>query len=213
MTRTGYAAIKKHFDGLMRGSINTTVSGLAQIKDTYELAFGTKIHMYDVYQTSVKLPNNPINKIITLVGEKDDSIKTGIIPCLNDICAVNILDKDYFMGLTLDNVNEYVMFVYQSMCNIMIGCPMYNLSDKIAMNNPYVAFLKVCPFYFTYHHLKYVNPNVLDCLALKEILEKYICDVEDIPTILHSIQSNKYSEDFEDIYKTMTCNGTVEILV
>lgn len=64
MTRTGYTAIKKHFDGLMCSSINTTVSGLAQIKDTYELAFGTKIHMYDVYQTSVKLPNNPINKII-----------------------------------------------------------------------------------------------------------------------------------------------------
>lgn len=210
MTRTGYAVMKQHFDKIMTTG---TPNPLAQIKDTYEFAFGTKIHMYDVYETSVRLPNNPITKIVTLVGEKDDSIKTGIIPCLNDICVVDICDKDYFKGVNEENVDEYIMHIYRAMFNIMIANPLFSMHDKIARDNPYIAFLKICPFYFTYHHTRSVYGKSSDREIFKELLEKFICNTDDISDIMESMISNKYSSDFEDIYRTMTCNGKIEILV
>ena len=212
MTRTNYIALKEHFDRLIIGS-HYHSNGLEQIRDVYRYAFGQKIHIYDVYQTSLRERNNCINKIISLVGPANDDIKTGIIPCLDDIACVNIFNNDYFKGITTENIDDYVIDVYIAMTNVMIADPMYNVSDAIARANPYCAFIKLCPFYFTYHHILDTNPDIIGyCKSFRNILEKYICkNDEDIDKVLESICTRKFSSDFEDIYSTMTCNNTVEL--
>lgn len=212
MTQTGYAALKTHFDTLFTRGYNG--NGLEQIRDVYSYAFGTKIHLYDVFHTPLRVANNAITRITTLVGPENDDLKHGIIPCLDSLQCVNIIKKDYMMGLSEDNIDEYIIDIYNAMCNIMIADPLYNVSDSVARDNPYCAFLKICPFYFTYHHIGYTDPDLIDKnKAFEHILEKYICDVDDVPKVLESIASNRYSTDFEDIYSTMTCKGTVDILL
>ena len=214
MTRTGYADMKTHFDKLFTGGYR--VYGLEQIRDVYQYAFGSKVYLYDIFSTPLKVGNNSINKMMTLVGPVDDEeLKSGIIPCLNDLCCVSIFDKDYLMGLTEDNISEYTMEVYNAMCNIMHADPLYNMSDAYARENPYCAFLKCLPFYFTFHHVKYVEPDLVDKTpAFSTILEKYICSSdEDAEKIMESLNSTRYSADFEDIYSTMTCKNTVELFL
>ena len=213
MTRTGYVALKNHFDTIFIKK-HGIGNGYEQIRDVYTYAFGTKIHLYDVYHTNLRVANNAIDKITTLIGPENDDLKHGIIPCLDTLQCVNILKKEYMMGLTENNVDDYIMDVYNAMCNIMIADPLYNVSDNIARSNPYCAFLKICPFYFTYHHIAYVDADLINRNnAFEHILEKYICDVDDASKILESLAHNKYSTDFEEIYSTMTCNRTVDILL
>lgn len=212
MTRTGYSVLKTHFDSILNGGYHST--GLEQLRDVYTYAFGTKIHLYDVIQTPLRVSNNAVSKIVTLIGPKNDDLKCGFIPCLGALNCVSVFDKEYLKGPTEDNIDAYVMDVYNAMCNIMTADHLYNLSDSVARANPYCAFLKVCPFYFTYHHIVYTDPDLISrCGAFEHILEKYICDSEDAPKVLKSIGSNKYSTDFEDIYRVMTCNNSVEILL
>ena len=211
MTRTGYADLKIHFDKLFVGGYPG--NGLEQIRDVYKYAFGNKIHLYDIYQTNLRVGNNSICRIVTLIGPENDDIKSGIIPCIDSINCVSVFNKEYLQGLTSNNINSYIADVYDAMVNIMIADPLYNVSDPIARYNPYCAFLKCCPFYFTYHHIKYVNPDIIDnCTEqFTNILEKYICDAEDAPKVMESIAASRYSTDFEEIYSTMTCKGTVEL--
>ena len=214
MTKTGYADMKTHFDKLFTGGYH--VYGLEQIRDVYQYAFGSKVYLYDIFCTPLRVGNNSINKMMTFVGPvDDDELKSGIIPCLGDICCVSIFDKNYLMGLNQNNISQYVAEVYNAMCNIMIADPLYNLSDTHARENPYCAFLKCLPFYFTFHHVKYVEPDLVNCnSAFISILEKYICSSdEDAKKIMQSIDSTKYSTDFEDIYSTMTCKNTVELFL
>lgn len=212
MTRTGYAALKSHFDKLFVGGYSG--NGLEQIRDVYSYAFGTKVHLYDIFQTPLRVYNNAVNKIVTLIGPENDDLKTGIIPCLDSLDCVSIFSNEYLKGLTKENIDQYVIEVYTSMNNVMVADHLFNVSDSIARDNPYCAFLKCCPFYFTYHHIKYVAPDlVYQCKAFESILEKYICDSEDVHKVLESISTSKYNPEFEDIYAIMTCSGTVDILL
>lgn len=212
MTRTGYSVLKTHFDSIFTGSYHS--NGLEQIRDVYSYAFGTKIHLYDVFQTQLRVSNNAVNKIITLIGPDNDDLKRGFIPCLGALNCVSVFSKEYLKGFNESNIDAYVMDVYNAMCNILTADPLYNVSDSVARANPYCAFLKICPFYFTYHHIAYVDPDLISkCEAFEHILEKYICDSEDAPKVLKSIGSHKYSTDFEDIYRVMTCNNTIDILL
>jgi len=211
MTRTGYFVLKDHFDKLLLGGYPG--NGLEQIKDTYQFAFGTKIHLYDVYQTNLRVMNNPINKIITLVGPDNPDLKMGIIPCLDDMNCVSVFDKEYFMGLTTESINDYAMQVYSAMVTIVSADHLFSLVDPISrMSSPYSSFLNFCPLYFTFHHIKTVAPDLMcDCNTFISILDRYTCNEEDAEKILDFLYKSKYSPCFEDIYSAMTCNNTVEL--
>lgn len=211
MTQTGYSVLKDHFDKLFLGGYPG--NGLEQIRDTYQFAFNTKIHLYDIYQTNLRVANNPISKIITLAGPDNPDIESGIIPCIDEMNCVNIFDKSYHMGLTEDNVNDYAEYVYSSMVTVVSADSLYNLTDPISRTcSPYSVFLNFCPLYFTYHHIKYVDPELVEsCSIFKDTICRYVCSEEDVEMILKSLSSSKYSSTFEGIYSTMTCNNTVEL--
>lgn len=210
MATTGYVALKDHFDRFIKGAYRG--NGLERIRDVYEDAFGKKINLYDVYQSSLRVSNNAINGIITLVGPSDDNIKTGIMPCGGDLVSVSVLSADYLKGINASNIDSYVMEIFAAMKVIVFGDNLANnLNDKIARNIPYCAFLRMCPFYFTFHHINTCFPDMIGASAFSDILEKYFCGEEDIEKIMKSLCSRKYDPSFEGIYSTMTCNNTVDL--
>lgn len=213
MTPTGYAVLKMHFDQLFtKGHYG---NGLEQIRDVYKFAFDTKIHLYDIHQTNFRVNNNPISRIVTLIGPKNDELHTGIIPCIDSINSVNIFDKKYLMGLTEDNVVDYAEEVYMAMHNVLSADPMYNLPDGIVVDNPYLIFLRCCPLYFTYNHILTVDHDLIDKCAdiFIDFLERRgICySAEEAKKVLNSMATNKYSTTFEGIYSTLTCKNTVKL--
>ena len=220
MVKSGYSAIKNHFDGIFNGNTRCG-NGLEQIRDVYESAFGVVLSKYDIYTTNLRVSNNPISQIVTLVGPESDTIPTGIIPTIavpNTVLAcVNIINREYFKGINSSNITSYIYTVYLSMRNIMIGDSMFNVSDRIARSNPYCAFLKCYPMYAAYHHVCNVAKeeafNYAAISTFKDIIEKDIYSSDDVDRLLESLCNNKYSTDFDDIYRTITCKGTLDILL
>lgn len=220
MVKSGYSAIKNHFDGIFNGNTRCG-NGLEQIRDVYESAFGVVLSKYDIYTTNLRVSNNPISQIVTLVGPESDTIPTGIIPTIavpNTVLAcVNIINRDYFKGINYFNITNYIYTIYWAMRNIMIGDSMFNVSDRIARNNPYCAFLKCYPLYATYHHVCNVAKEEafrdVAISTFKDIIEKDIYSSDDVDRLLEFLCNNKYSTDFDDIYRTITCKGTLDILL
>lgn len=209
MANTEYAILKHHFDRLIFSSSIGT--GLEPIRDTYEVAFGMKIHQFDIYQTQLKSSRNPINAIVTLVGpEQERTVPTGIISSANDICSVSVFWDDIFKGIRSEDGPSYINTVYHAMDNVVMMDRFY-ASDIVARENPHMTFIKACPFYFTYHHIKESLNHLLDEKVFIELLEKYIANPDDVGEIMKSISTRKYSADPEVIYSTMTCNGTIEL--
>lgn len=213
MTQTGYAILKTHFDTIFQSAKLGT--GYEHIRDTYHKAFGTQINRYSIHTSSLSVANNPISKITTFVGPKNDDLKKGIIPSIDTIHCVNVLDKQYLMGLSDYNIANYVEDVYMLMDNVMTADPLYNLSDSIIIDNPYLIFLRCCPLYFTYHHIAYVDPDMIPKCAqifIDHLERKGICgSTEEAEKVLKSMASTKYSTTFEGIYSTLTCNNTVQL--
>lgn len=213
MTQTGYAILKTHFDTLfLSAKIGT---GYEHIRDVYSKAFATKLHMYSIHQSNLRVANNPIGKIVTLIGPNNDEIKKGIIPCIDTINCVSVLNKEYLMGLSEDNIEKYVEDIYMAMDNVMSADPLYNLPNGTIIDNPYLIFLRCCPLYFTYHHIAYVDPDMIDRCAsifIDHLERQGICDsTEEAKKVLESMASTKYSTTFEGIYSTITCNNTVQL--
>lgn len=213
MTPTGYAILKTHFDQLFtKGHYG---NGLEHIRDVYRFAFDTKINLYDVHQTSFRVANNPISRIVTLIGPRNDELQKGIIPCIDSISCVNFFDKKYLMGLTEDNIVDYAGEVYAAMDNVLSADPMYNLPDGVIVDNPYLIFLRCCPLYFTYHHILTTDPDLIGkCTdTFTDFLERRgICDsTEEAKNVIRSIATSKYSTTFEGIYSTLTCKNTVKL--
>lgn len=213
MTQTGYAFLKTHFDTIFQNAKHGT--GYEHIRDTYQKAFGTQINRYSIHSTRLSVNNNPVNMITTFIGPKNDDLKKGIIPSIDSIHCVNIFDKQYLMGLAEDNIASYVEDVYMAMDNVMTADPLYNLPDGIIIDNPYLIFLRCCPLYFTYHHIAYVDPDMIPKCAqifIDHLERQGICDsTEEAEKVLESMASTKYSTTFEGIYSTLTCNNTVQL--
>ena len=213
MTPTGYAILKTHFDTIFEKAKHGT--GYEHIRDTYEKAFGTQINLYNIHTTKLSISNNPISNITTFIGPKNDDLKKGIIPSIDSINSVNILDKRYLMGLTDDTIANYVEDIYMAMDNVMTADPLYNLPDSAVIDNPYLIFLRCCPLYFTYHHIAYVDPDMVPKCAqifIDHLERKGICDsTEEAEKVLESMASTRYSTTFEGIYSTLTCNNTVQL--
>lgn len=213
MATTGYAVLKKHFDRLFVGGYPG--NGFEPIRTVYETAFDRKINLFDVYQTELKCAHNPISAIITLVGPtSDDSIlSTGKIMCDNSVVYVESLSDSILKGIDKDDFDGYVNFVYQCMREVVHMDRFYAASDEEARRNPYVAFVKCIPMYFTFHHIKeHVSSDVFSLNPFKELMDKYIlADEELTPKVLESLNNTKYSEDPCLIYRAMTCANTIEL--
>lgn len=216
MANTPYVALKHHFDKLLCGGYqqNFYGSGFEPVRDTYERAFGKKINLFDVYQTALGIPHNPINRLITLIGPNgsDLDIPTGIMMSGSEITCVNALTEDIFKGIPEKDASIYVNAVYQSIQNVIMMDRFY-ADDRTARENPYMIFIKACPFYFTFHHIKECAPHLLKEKVFLTILEKYIATGEDADKILESISSVKFSPDSEIIYSTMTCKNSVDLFL
>lgn len=213
MANTPYVALKHHFDKLLCGGYQTNYfgSGFEPIRDTYERAFGRKINLYDVYQTAIGISHNPINRIITLIGpENDEPISTGIMMSGPDIVSVNTFTEDIFKGIPESEAGNYISEVYNSIANV-VSMDRFYASDTIARENPYMTFIKACPFYLTFHHVKECCPHLLKDKVFMEILEKYIVTGEDAEKVLDSVKSTKFNQDSEIIYATMTCKNSVDL--
>ena len=215
MANTPYITLKHHFDKLLCGGYqqNYYGSGFEPIRDTYERAFGRKINLFDVYQTALAIPHNPINRLITLIGPNNcDDIPTGIMMSGSEITCVNTFTEDIFKGIPESEAGSYINSVYESMENVIVMDRFY-ADDHTARRNPYMIFIKSCPFYFTYHHIKECAPHLLKKDIFMTLLEKYIATGEDAEKVLESISTNKSSQDSELIYATMTCKNTIELFL
>ena len=220
MIKSGYHVIKDHFDGIMNGT-RIKGNGLEGIRDVYEDSFGTRISKYDVYTTNLRMSTNPISQIITLVGPADPDLKIGIIPTISmtgsGLACVSLISKDFLNGFDANNVAEYIHTIYHSIENIMIADRLYSMPDRIAINNPYCIFLKCYPLYMTFYHMLTIGGNMQDCYIqavdeFKDIVDKYIVSGDDSEKVLKSLTDSKYSENFEDIYRALSCKGEVELL-
>ena len=129
----------------------------------------------------------------------------------NDIVSVNIFSDNIFKGISPSEVSGYVVSVYSAMQNIVM-MDRFFAPDSVARKNPYMTFIKACPFYFTYHHAKECIPEALNGPLFHNLLEKYIIANDDTDKVLESISSTKYSANVEDIYYTITCKNTVELI-
>ena len=212
MYNNDYSILKQHFDKLIYGGGYPINNGLEPIRDSYERAFNRKINLFDVYETKFRLHTNPLSGIVTLVGPEQDDVPSGIIGCYNNVFSVNILPDSIFRGINPENGFEYINTVYNAMENV-VQMDTFHVSDTMAWRNPYLVFIKCCPFYFTYHHIRDSQPQLMDDYIFKKFLERYIvANDEDIDVVYDSVKNSKFSADSDIIYKTMTVGNKVELL-
>lgn len=221
MTISEYEPLKYHFDRLMLGepinALNTRIqkinSGLEPIRTTYEKSFGININSLDVYETNISLKNNPVSRIITLVGpfgENGDDYPCGVMYSNGEIVCVNHFSDNINRGLSREEVPVYAGEVYAIMDTI-VSMDQLCKSDLDAINNPYITLLKSYPFYFMVNHLKSIGMiNELPGDFFLSILEKYILyDRDDIKMLMDSLLYSEYSNDPEVIYYQMTCGNRI----
>lgn len=214
MATTGYNNLKYHFDRLITAPIPANSVG-DPIRDVYKRVFNQKIGLYDVFRTEISITTNPIRYIISLVNTKepndDVEMTEGIMFSNYDIVHTSVFEKEVRGGITESDASGYISRVYGIMDSIISMDIMYQ-SDKLARSNPYLAYIKVLPFYLTFHHVKDCLPALMKEDIFKNILEKYIvADPESINSIMKSINCNRYSSDIEAVYTIMTCNNTVKL--
>ena len=210
MTNTGYIALKNHFDRVFKSG--HPGNGLEQIRDTYFYAFNKFLGQYSIYQTPIRLANNPVNTLVTLIGPQSDNIPVGIVPCLNTINSVSCFSNEYFLSIDSSNISKYIDDIIQSMESTMSADSLYNCDPSVG---PYIKFLKTLPMYLTYHHVKGINSELVNSQKsqfCEWMLKHMICKSEkDAESIFDSISENKFVSTFEKIYKVITCENTISL--
>lgn len=209
---TEYAILKQHFDRII--SCGFSGNGLESIRDVYEHMFNKRINLYDVYQTNFRFQANPIGNIITLVGpdQNDENyLPEGFIPCNKTVSFVNIVSDSILKGVREEDAEWYTNFVYTSIDTVISKDSFYG-NDREARCNPHVAFLRLAPLYFTYHHLASCAPSAINYDVFKNIIEKYITTGDNIDRIFSRMHNDRYSTEEEVIYYTMTDHNTIECI-
>lgn len=214
MATTGYNNLKYHFDRLIIAPIPVNSVG-DPIRDVYKRVFNQKVGLYDVFRTEISVPTNPIRYAISLINTKepDENIELtdGIMFSNYDIVHTSVFEKEIRGNISESDASGYINKVYKIMDSIISMDAMYT-SDKFARDNPYMVYVKVLPFYLTFHHVKDSLPTLMKEDVFKNILEKYIiADPESIDKVMTSIKRNRYSSDIEQIYTIMTCNNSVKL--
>lgn len=208
-----YDVLKYHFDKIIFGGYPNN-SSINPIRDTFELAFGTPINLYEIVQSSLRTNTNKIGGILTLIGpepDPDEIIPSGVMHAGSSLVNVNILNEDIYKGLYDDTVVDYIDNVFDAMYNI-IQFDAFFVNNSIAGNNPHCIYIKAAPVYYAFHHLNEVAPNYIDkCENLfKEKIEKYMMlSSEDANIIYDNLANSKYSENENRIYNVMTNGNTI----
>ena len=207
--QNGYSSMKDHFDKLILGGYPAN-TGLEPIRTTYEKAFDTAINLIDVYESSIEVSTNPVQSIITLVGDPENDIPTGLIATGGKLAFVSHVDNSIFKPFSDERIaKSYIEFIYNAMLGI-VKMDILHKSDREADGNPYLILLKAFPLYFTFHHIKTAKPELLKFENFEDIFEKYIANsTEDAVEIFESLNSKEYTRDIDLIYSAVTSNNTV----
>lgn len=215
MPATKYALMKEHFDKLVLGGYPQN-TGLEPIRSVYNHTFNMGINRHDIYQTSILIPTNPINAIVTLLGPakgKDDiDIPTGLIgENENKVYYVNHITNDVFKNPDKYG-KDYIENVFDTM-HMMIKFDRFYLDPfKYGINNPYIATIYSYPIYFTFQHIRTALPDLMDNTAFVDIMEKYYMEKEYIPKVIEGLKTCRYTDDPQKIYSIMSCNNTISII-
>lgn len=204
--KTDYVKLKRHFDKLLFGGYPYN-TGLEPIRDTYKYAFNNEINLYDAYESKMNIMGNPITSLISLVGPDDDEIplQRGIMVVGNSLACVSVFAD----GILKGSIEKcYIDEVFKSMSNVVASDQLYR-PDILAIQNPYMTFIKTIPLYMTYHHINECAPSICDDSIFINIIKKYYCADDDTEKLYDSLTSTKFSEDIDEIISTITCKGTI----
>ena len=227
--KTGYASLKNHFDTMiMGGRRRFRPDGYETLRDTYEIGYGIKIPLFDIYRENIECATNNIKCIATLLGpeSKVDDIPYGIMVDGDRVIYTHVMNEDYRSTITDTKLCEYICDVYETIDAIIKNDTFY-LSDKVAQKNMLVTVTRALPFYLTFFHFKTLastsfisgDPKKIGSEAthaFMDLMEKYITASEDDAKVLleHLLDKNtSYSDDISIIYRQMTFNNTLELFV
>ena len=211
-----YESLKIHFDTLIKGGYPKT-NYLEPIRDTYENMFNKSLSHFDIYTSRLGFPSNPVKAIYTLVTEEnyihENEYIDGIMPCGDHIVCTILQSNDIFTHNPSEFIlNSYINNIYQTMRNIVRMDRLYP-TDSMARRHPYLAYLKSCPLYFTFHHCKTCfSDNIYIKNIITRIIEKYIVsNDEDADIVYESLMNHRYNPTPEGIYRAMSARGSVDL--
>lgn len=227
--KTAYASIKTHFDTMiMGGRRRFRPDGYETLRDTYEIGYGIKIPLFDIYRENIDCATNPIKFIATLLGpeNKVDDVPCGIMVDGDRVVYSHAMNEDYRSTITDKQICNYIYEVYGAI-NAIIKRDEFYLDDKTAQTNMLVTVTRALPFYLTFFHFKAItsngsvsgDPKMIGDEAAKafmNLMEKYITgSEEDAKALLeHLLDKNTtYSDDISIIYRQMTFNNTLELFI
>ena len=207
-----YGNLKVHFDKLLTQppAPNHTID---PIRGLYHIAFNRKITLFDVYRTHLNTNFNPVNNIITLVGDdKHKPLATGVMADYNGLVYINAFSEEILRPMDQETARKYIRQIYKDMDIIVSQDPLYN-DIKFARKNPYSMYLRVIPLYVAFHHVGSIMPNALDWGIFEEIIREKMIAVtdEDIDMILKSMSTGKYSDDPWNVFSAVSCSNSIEL--
>ncbi|MCM1235484.1 MAG: hypothetical protein NC489_35745 [Ruminococcus flavefaciens] len=209
-----YAILKEHFDMLILGGHRYS-NGCEPIRMVYQKAFGRKIPLLDIYESEMRIKHNPIEGLITLVGPYDDlgEYPTGFISVGDRVMCVNHFTDEITKGIPDGYQREYIEQVY-NVINSVISMDKFYRSDHDAIASPHVALIRLYPFYLTFHHalkIGFLNNQDVSSLFIHILEREILYGEEQIKKLIDSLESNPYSIDSCDVYRTMTCCGQLDL--
>ena len=227
--KTAYSSLKNHFDTMiMGGRRRFRPDGFETIRYTYEIVYGIKIPLFDIYKERIGCDSNPIAFIATLTGpeSKIDDLPTGIMVDSDYVVYAHAINESLLSFITDGDIELYIQEIYAALDDIISNDKFYQ-SDKLAQSNMLICVTRCLPFYITFFHVKTLMENSSisgdpekigknASNAFKSILEKYVtANDEDSDTLLtHLLDRNtKFSDTIEIIYRQMTYNNTLELFI
>lgn len=207
-----YGNLKVHFDKLLTQP-PAPVHTMDPIRGLYHIAFNRKITLFDVYRTHLNTNFNPVNNIITLVGDdKHKPLATGVMADYNGLVYINAFSEEILRPMDQETARKYIRQIYKDMDVIVSQDPLYN-DIKFARKNPYSMYLRVIPLYVAFHHVGSIMPNALDWGIFEEIIREKMIAVsdEDIDMILKSMSTGKYSDDPWNVFSAVSCSNSIEL--
>ena len=227
--KTGYASLKNHFDTMiMGGRRRFRPDGYETLRDTYEIGYGIKIPLFDIYRENIECGTNNIKCIATLLGpeHKVNDIPCGIMVDGDRIVYAHTMNEEYRSTIADKQICSYIYEVYDAIDAIIKNDAFY-LNDAEARDNMLVTVTRALPFYLTFFHFMGLvtnsaisgDPNDIGAEATKAfttLLEKYItASEEDAKALLDFLLNKniKFSDDISTIYSQMTFNNTIELFV
>ena len=207
-----YGNLKVHFDKLITQPPvpNHTID---PIRGLYHEAFNRKISLFDVYRTHLNTNFNPVNNIISLVGDDNHKpLATGIMADHNGLVYIDAFSEDILRPMGVEEARKYIFQIYHDMDVIVSQDPLYN-DLEFAKKNPYSMYLRVIPLYIAFHHVGTTMPVALDWGIFEEIIriKRMTVSEEDTDMILKSLSTGKYSDEPWRVFSAVSCSNSIEL--